>query len=86
MKMVIERSPDGAGHLFCADTHDRHVCPVPGSRDYEAFKQLMEMNQIISGKIEAAWSDHQFPTFKTFLREDLARRQCTGPAVPAVKV
>src|SRR5437763_850900 len=25
MKLVIERSPDGQGHLFRADTHDRHI-------------------------------------------------------------
>src|SRR4051812_9270420 len=30
MKLVIERSPDGHGHLFRADTHDRHVRPAPG--------------------------------------------------------
>ena len=79
MKLVIERSPDGASHLFRADTHDRHVCPEPGSRDYAAFKQLMEANQVISSSVEAAWADQHLPTFKTYLRDDLAKR-AGGPA------
>ena len=74
MKLTIERSPDKAGYLFRADTHDRHACPQPGSRDYAAFTQLMENNQKIAQAIEQAWADQQLPTFKTYLREDLARR------------
>jgi hypothetical protein len=75
MKLVIEKSPDGQGHLFRADTHDRHIQPAPGSRDYEAFKNLMEKNCALAGSIEAAWEAAGLPTFKSFLRQDLARRQ-----------
>ena len=74
MKLTIERSPDKMGYLFRADTHDRHACPQPGSRDYAAFTQLMENNQKIAQAIEQAWADQRLPTFKTYLREDLARR------------
>ena len=75
MKLVIERSPDGQHHLFRADTHDQHCCPEPSSREYSAYCQLMEMNQKVAQQIESAWAAEQLPTFKTFLKEDLARRR-----------
>jgi hypothetical protein len=75
MKLVIERAPDQRGHLFRADTHDRHIQPAPGSRDHAAFRELMEKNQLLSSRIEAAWEAAGLPTFKSFLRQDLARRR-----------
>jgi hypothetical protein len=75
MKLAIEKRPDRHGSLFRADTHDAHCCPAPGSREFEAFRQLMEMNQTIAQAIEAAWETAGLTTFKTFLREDLAKRQ-----------
>src|SRR3712207_5999059 len=42
MKLVIDRAPDGHGHLLRADTHDAHCRPAPGSRDYQVFCQLMD--------------------------------------------
>ena len=74
MKLTIERSPDRQSFLFRADTHDRHCCPAPGSRDHAAFMQLMTANQQIAQTIETAWAEQQVATFKTFLRDDLARR------------
>lgn len=83
MKMAIERRPDHRGFLFRADTHDAHCCPVPGAREYAAFRQLMEVNQTVAQAIEAAWEREGVPTFKTYLREDLARRQQgAGAAAP----
>lgn len=75
MKLTIERSPDRQSYLFRADTHDRHVAPQPGTRDYAAFMQLMDQNHRMAQDIEAAWADAKLPTFKTYLRDDLARRQ-----------
>ncbi|MDB5319439.1 MAG: hypothetical protein JWN40_1070 [Phycisphaerales bacterium] len=75
MKLAIERRPDRQGCLFRADTHDAHCCPSSESREYEAFRQLMEMNQTVAQSIDAAWERAKLPTFKTYLREDLARRQ-----------
>lgn len=80
MKLVIERSPDGRGFLFRADTHDRHIRPAPGSRDYKAFCQLMEMNQRLSEQIDAEWAKRGVPTFKEYLRHDLARRTAAASA------
>ena len=77
MKLTIERAPDQHGHLFRADTHDRHCCPAVGSREYDAFCELMEKNQKMAQAIEAAWAERGLPTFKTFLRDDLARRTAT---------
>src|SRR5258708_25296109 len=74
MKLTIERSPDKNGFLFRADTHDQHVCPAVGSREYQAFCQLMESNQKLAQAIETGWAEMGLPTFKTYLREDLARR------------
>lgn len=75
MKMVIEPSPDGRSQLFRADTHDRHVRPAPESKEYAMFCQLMEMNQQLASAIETAWSIAGVPTFKDYLRRDLAARQ-----------
>jgi hypothetical protein len=75
MKLVIERAPDGSRPLFRADTHDRHVQPAPDSPEAAAFAQLSRENQSLSQRIEAAWDEHGLPTFKGFLREDLARRR-----------
>ena len=75
MKLRIEPSPDGSRYLFRADSHDRHVCPPPTSAEYEAFRDLMEKNQKAVEAVETAWADAAVPTFKTYLREDLARRR-----------
>jgi len=75
MKLAIEKSPDGTKYLFRADTHDRHCAPKPGSRECEAFGQLMQKNQEIAQEIETAWAEAGVATFKTYLREDLARRR-----------
>jgi hypothetical protein len=75
MKLAIEMRPDGKGCMFKADTHDRHVRVPPESKEYNAFRQLMETNQKIAEQIEQAWAAEGIPTFKTFLREDLERRR-----------
>jgi hypothetical protein len=62
MRMIIERSPDGRGHVFRADTHDRHCAPAPKSRDYTPFCRLMERNEELSQRIEAAWEAMGIPT------------------------
>lgn len=84
MKMVIERSPNGNGHLFRADTHDRHIQPAPNSREARAFHELMRMNQQTAEAIEAEWSRRGVPTFKQFLREDLQRRSAQADQAPPV--
>lgn len=75
MKLAIEPCPDGQGVLFRADTHDKHCCPPPTSREYPAFCQLMDQNQKLAQQIEAAWEREHLTTFKSYLREDLKRRQ-----------
>ena len=74
MKLVIERSPDGKGNLFRADTHDRHACPEPQSKEYPVFCQLMAMNQDCSQRVESAWAEAGLATFKTYLKRDLEKR------------
>ena len=75
MKLAIERRPDKQGYLFRADTHDAHCCPAEDSREHHAFRQLMEMNYTIAKAIESAWEKDGLPIFKSFLKEDLARRR-----------
>lgn len=74
MKLAIERAPDGQSFLFKADSHDRHVCPPDGAKEHDAFVNLMGKNQEIATAVDAAWAAEGLPTFKTWLREDLARR------------
>ena len=82
MKLVIERAPDGRGHLFRADTHDKHIRPNPQSREGRAFAELMAMNQKFAEAIEAEWASRGLATFKQFLREDLARRSAGASPAP----
>ena len=78
MKLVIERSPDGKGHLFRADAHDAHCCPPAGTPEHDAFRQLMTKNQEVITAVEHAWAAAGVPTMKTYLQEDLARRKQQG--------
>jgi hypothetical protein len=82
MKLVVERAPDGNGALFRADTHDRHIQPAAGSPEAAAFAQLMRENQGVAQRIESAWDENGLPTFKGFLREDLARRRAAMGSEP----
>ena len=75
MKLVIQRATDGRTFLFRADSHDRHICPPEGAPEHKEFSELMAKNQQIAQAIESAWAEQGLPTFKTWLREDLARRQ-----------
>jgi hypothetical protein len=77
MKLIVDRAPDGHGYLLRADTHDAHIQPAPGSRERAAFKELMTRNHAMADAIEAAWEAQNLPTFKKFLREDLARRKAS---------
>lgn len=79
MKLVIERSPDGVGYLLRADTHDQHIRPKPGTPDAEAFAQLMNENQQIAAQIESDLEAAGLPTFKAYLKQDLARRRDRRP-------
>ena len=86
MKLAIERSPDGQGYLFRPDTHDTHCCPPAGHPEHAAFRKMMEQNLELATKIEAALAQQGLPTFKTYLQQDLARRQAArnGGASAAV--
>src|SRR5438552_12680340 len=78
MKLALEPAPDGSRYLFKADTHDRHICPAPSAPEYSAFCDLMQQNQQMAERIEAAWAEQGLPTFKSYLQEDLARRKQAG--------
>ena len=77
MKLVIESTPDGQSFMFRADTHDKHIRPAPASKEYAMFCELMENNQKLAEAIEQAWEESGLPTFKQYLRQDLARRART---------
>ena len=78
MRLMLERSPDRSRFLFRVDTHDRHICPPSSSPEFPAFAEMMEKNQRVAEQIESAWAEQGIPTFKTYLREDLARRQAAA--------
>lgn len=74
MKLAMELAPDGVRYLLRADTHDGHCLPPADDPEHGAFLEVMEENGRIGQAIEAAWAAEGLPTFKTYLREDLARR------------
>ncbi len=77
MKLVFQLSPDDEQFLFRVDTHDKHCCPPGSAPEYTAFCELMEKNQRQAEEIESAWAEAGIPTFKTYLREDLAKRKAS---------
>ena len=82
MKLAIERSPDGQGYLFRPDTHDAHCCPPAGHPEHAAYRDMMEKNQQLSSRIETALAERGLPTFKSYLQQDLARRQAARADQP----
>ena len=80
MKLVYELGPDGQTFLFRADSHDAHCCPPVGTSEHDAFRALMSFNQELVSAIETAWADATLPTFKTFLKLDLAKRRASSTA------
>jgi hypothetical protein len=78
MKLIYELGPDGQTFLFRADTHDAHCCPPVGAPHHDEFCGLMAKNQQVLTAIEQAWAAEGIPTFKTFLRDDLARRRASA--------
>lgn len=82
MKLVLEAAPDGDLTLFRADAHDAHVEPDEASGEREAWRQMVERNRAISTAIEAEWDAIGVPTFKRFLRDDLARRRASRRGPP----
>jgi len=74
MKLSIDARPDARGFLFRADTHDQHCCPLPNTREFDEFCDLMNRNQKLAERIEEAWASARLPTFKTYLKNDLLQR------------
>jgi hypothetical protein len=74
MKLAVERAPDGRTWLFRVDTHDGHCLPPMDSPEHEPFARLMADNRALADRIEEAWTAEGLPTFKRYLREDLASR------------
>jgi hypothetical protein len=75
MKLAIERSPDGQGYLFRPDTHDAHCLPPAGHPEHAAYREMMEKNRELASKIEVSLEKKGLATFKSFLQQDLAKRQ-----------
>jgi hypothetical protein len=75
MKLAIEQAPSGDGFVFRVDTHDRHCIPGSSDPEYGEFIRVVEKNQKLAEEIEAAMEADGIPTFKSFLRDDLKRRQ-----------
>jgi hypothetical protein len=88
MKLAIELAPDGGGFLFRADAHDRHVQVPAGSPEAAAIGAMCAANQQLAAQVEADWAAQGVPTFKTYLRQDLARRRAatSAPAVPPATI
>ena len=74
MKLVIEACPRG-GVLFRADAHDAHLHAPAGSPDEAPLAALRARNKQLTEQIEVAWMAAGLPTFRGFLREELARRR-----------
>lgn len=74
MKLVIEPNPSG-GYLLRADAHDTHLHAPPGSPDEKFLMMIRTANKELTEKIEAEWVSAGLPTFRQYLREQLAKRK-----------
>ena len=85
MKLIIEPAPatcnvqNSPTLLLRVDAHDRHLHAAPGSPDAEWLTSVRASNKDLSERIEAAWSQHGLPTFKDYLRAQLAARKARHP-------
>lgn len=77
MKLVVECRDHGSPCYLRADAHDAHCKPPEASREMEAYQTLVRQNRDMVAAIETEWGELGLPTFKTFLREDIARRGTT---------
>ncbi len=75
MKLVVEESPSGGQPLFRADAHDNMLHAPPGSRDEAPLAALRAINKELADRIETAWVAAGLPTFKEYLRAQLAQRK-----------
>ena len=82
MKLVLEESPGGGQPLFRADAHDNMLHAPPGSRDEAPLAALRAANKELADRIEAAWVAAGLPTFKEYLRAQLAQRKESKKAQP----
>ena len=92
MKLVIDPCPHAAARpagsstcrgydfLLRADAHDQHLHAPAGSPDAAWLASVRQSNKELVEKIEAAWSAAGLPTFKDYLRHQLAARK--GVAAP----
>ena len=76
MKLIIEPAPAPSTMLLLrVDAHDRHLHAAPGTPDESWLASIRASNKELGERIEAAWSKNGLPTFKDFLRSQLAARK-----------
>jgi hypothetical protein len=75
MKLSVESNIDDTEYFLKADTHDRHCCPSAKSPEFQQYVKMCSANEDLSKKIESAWAAADLPTFREYLRNDLARRE-----------
>ncbi len=77
MKLIVEpaRPAPSTMLLLRVDAHDRHLHAAAGSPDEAWLTSIRASNKELGERIEAAWSKNGLPTFKDFLRSQLAARK-----------
>lgn len=79
MKIVVEPAPASCVEcptvLLRVDAHDRHLHAAPGSPDEVWLSAVRASNKQLTDRVEAAWSQAGLPTFKDYLRSQLAARK-----------
>lgn len=74
---AVVSSPNCRGYDFLlrADAHDQHLHAPPNSPDAAWLASLRQSNKALTEKIESLWSAAGLPTFKDYLRSQLAARR-----------
>jgi len=83
MKLVVDPAPPPLGqdpqslqsYLLRVDAHDQHLHTPPESPDAAWLAAVRASNQELVEKIEADWAKAGLPTFKEYLRKQLAARR-----------
>jgi len=83
MKLVLDPVPGGSATASClgqdfllrVDAHDQHLHAPPNSPDAAWLATVRQSNKELGERIEAAWAAAGLPTFKEYLRIQLAARK-----------
>ena len=76
LKMEIRPFTNPQGFVFGVNTHDQFVSPDAKVADADRWRELLRLNRDLKQAVERAWEDHNLPTFRKAMQEELEQQAC----------